>query len=76
MPSADRISIIIPTLDEEECLGRTLESSMGATCVERIVVDGGSSDGTVRIARANGCRVLVAPPGRDAATGDVSGRRL
>ena len=59
-----RISIIIPTLNEAACLGRTLEGLRGAACLETIVVDAGSRDGTPEIAEAHGCRVLTAPPGR------------
>jgi rSAM/selenodomain-associated transferase 2 len=49
MPS---LSIIIPTFNEEECLGRTLSSlsSLQPPPTEIIIVDGGSQDNTVRIA--------------------------
>ena len=66
LASADlrRISIIIPTLNEAAYLGRTLEALRGAACLETIVVDAGSRDGTPEIAQAHGCRVLTTPPGR------------
>jgi rSAM/selenodomain-associated transferase 2/rSAM/selenodomain-associated transferase 1 len=43
------ISVIIPTLNEEKHLGRTLEKVREGFRVEIIVVDGGSSDGTKNI---------------------------
>ncbi len=50
MPS---LSIIVPTLNEEECLGQTLSSlsSLEPPPEEIIVVDGGSKDNTLSIAR-------------------------
>lgn len=41
-----RISVIIPTLNEERHLARALEQVKGGFNVEVIVVDGGSTDGT------------------------------
>jgi rSAM/selenodomain-associated transferase 2 len=72
-----RVSVIIPTLDEERSIESSLASARGA--FERIVVDGGSVDGTVAIATAAGARVLKSARGRgrqltagaEAATGDV-----
>jgi rSAM/selenodomain-associated transferase 2 len=58
------ISVVIPALNERA----TLEDALGSTQapgVERIVVDGGSTDGTVEAARALGAEcVLVSAPGR------------
>jgi len=47
----DPISIVIPTLNEERCLPRLLESlsSGGPRCLDVIVVDGRSEDGTCEI---------------------------
>jgi len=59
-----RISVIIPTLNEAQALPRALASVNGAGVTEVIVVDGGSQDATVSIARAHGCRVVQAPAGR------------
>ncbi|MDA2929141.1 TIGR04283 family arsenosugar biosynthesis glycosyltransferase [Acidobacteria bacterium AH-259-O06] len=61
-----RISVIIPTLDEEQALPRALLSLSGAAGIELIVVDGGSHDATVSIARTHGCRVVQARGGRGA----------
>lgn len=58
-----RLSIIIPTLDEEEHLGPTLEQAL-QVADEVCVSDGGSRDGTVELARRLGARVVVGGPGR------------
>ncbi|QEY31630.1 glycosyltransferase [Synechococcus sp. RSCCF101] len=56
----ERMSVIIPTLDEEDCLARTLRSvqALDPPAWEVLVVDGGSRDGTIRIAEAAGATVL------------------
>jgi rSAM/selenodomain-associated transferase 2 len=61
---APLISIIIPTLNEEENIVPCLEATRKAVNVERIVVDGGSSDGTVDLAKSWGATVLNSAPGR------------
>lgn len=58
------ISVIIPTLNEESTIGRTLEQLQSSSVREVIVVDGRSEDGTTRIARRHGARVVEAPPSR------------
>ncbi len=62
MPSL--ISIIIPTLNEEGNIGRTLSSLAGVADIEVIVVDGGSMDNTVQKAVEAGTRVITTSPGR------------
>lgn len=64
LPETPLISVIIPTLNEEENIVSCLEATDGAENVERIVVDGGSADGTVDRAKAWGATVLNAPRGR------------
>ena len=59
-----RISIIIPTLNEGTNLPATLASTRNAVDVEVIVVDGGSSDETVQVARSWGTEVVASAPGR------------
>ena len=59
-----RISVIIPTLNEQANLPATLHSVFGAPDVEVIVVDGHSCDGTATIARAAGARVITSAAGR------------
>jgi rSAM/selenodomain-associated transferase 2 len=56
------LSLIIPTLNAANFLPRTL-AALGEV-PEIIVVDGGSTDGTIAIAAASGARVLSARRGR------------
>ncbi|MEO7414838.1 MAG: TIGR04282 family arsenosugar biosynthesis glycosyltransferase, partial [Opitutaceae bacterium] len=58
------VSVIIPVLDEEERLPTTLAAVQQGGPHEVIVVDGGSTDRTVEIARAHDTIMLAAPPGR------------
>ncbi|MEQ8504162.1 MAG: TIGR04283 family arsenosugar biosynthesis glycosyltransferase [Rhodospirillales bacterium] len=63
--SRPTLSIIIPTLNAAQDLGRALDGLKGGGIDhEVIVVDGGSTDATLRIARAFGARVTEAPQGR------------
>ncbi len=76
-----RLSVIIPTLNEEAVIGSALESvRRAAPGSEVVVTDGGSRDRTRAIAeQAPGVRTIAAPRGRGsqmnagaaAATGDV-----
>ena len=73
------LSIIIPTLNEEENIAACLAATRNAPNVERIVVDGGSRDRTREIARSFGAKVMSGPTGRarqmnsgaDSAAGDL-----
>jgi rSAM/selenodomain-associated transferase 2 len=73
------ITIIIPVLNEAENLPRTLVAAQAGTCPEIIVVDGGSQDNTIEVAKAFGVSVIAAPAGRArqmnvgarAASGDI-----
>ncbi|MGI0071358.1 MAG: glycosyltransferase family 2 protein [Thermoplasmata archaeon] len=69
-----RATLIVPTLNESESIGqvlgtfrRAVDTANGSLAPPRtvdwelIVVDGGSSDGTARIAEAAGARVIVEP---------------
>lgn len=58
------ISVIVPALDEAGSIGRTLASIPSSEDVEVIVVDGGSTDGTPRLARDGGARVVHGLPPR------------
>ena len=60
------LSVIIPTLNEEKVIGRTLEALSGEsfTSTEVIVADGGSNDATRRIAEQSGARVVTCERGR------------
>ncbi len=58
------ISVIIPVLDDAEALDLALNSTQDCTGVERIVVDGGSSDRSAEVAQSRGVKILHSPPGR------------
>jgi len=61
-----RISVVIPTLDEEASIARAIRSCREAGPCEVVVVDGGSRDRTVAIARGWADAVTVASRGRAA----------
>lgn len=60
------LSIIIPALNESATLGRTLDclQPLQSQGVQVIVVDGGSSDATVELARSRGFTVAISERGR------------
>jgi rSAM/selenodomain-associated transferase 2 len=59
------VSVIIPTLNEEETIGAMLEAiAFVKGKIEVIVADGGSDDRTVEIARQCGARVVGSDRGR------------
>ena len=59
------ISVVIPTLNEADELPETLQRvQMVPEVTEIIVVDAGSNDGTVNIAREQNCTVLECEPSR------------
>ena len=62
----NRLSIIIPTLNEAACIVGTLESlaELRRRGHEVIVADGGSRDATVVLARGRADRIVRAPAGR------------
>ncbi len=59
-----RISIIVPTLQEEHSLADTLEALPSRADVEVIVADGGSWDRTMEIAKQQGVTALQISGGR------------
>ena len=64
---APQLSIIIPALNEARAIGATLDAAARVKGdVEVIVVDGGSADETVAVARARGARVVTSARGRGA----------
>lgn len=58
------ISVIIPTLNEARLLKETIENLRDAEAIEVIVVDGGSKDETVLIARDLADQVFSSAPSR------------
>jgi rSAM/selenodomain-associated transferase 2 len=70
-----RVAIVVPTLNEESTIARTLPAAQAALAAlvsreplaagsELVVADGGSRDRTVAVARALGARVVAGPAGR------------
>lgn len=57
------LSVVLPTLDEAGAIVGALESAAGRG-VERVVVDGGSTDATIALARPHAELVLVTERGR------------
>jgi rSAM/selenodomain-associated transferase 2 len=57
--AAAEVSVVIPALEEEACMRAALDSVRGLA--EVIVVDGGSRDRTLSLAREAGALVLSAP---------------
>lgn len=79
-PSSSTISLIIPALNEADCLPALLAEAPRALLHEIIVVDNGSTDETAAVARLAGARVVSEPQrgygaacaaGVAAATGDI-----
>ena len=59
------IGVVIRTLNESELLGRcveTLRGQHGDFDLDILVVDSGSTDATVAIARSHGCRIVEIAP--------------
>lgn len=54
------VTVIIPTLNEEDWVAGAIDSAFAAGAAEVIVADGASVDRTPRIARAHGARLLLA----------------
>jgi rSAM/selenodomain-associated transferase 2 len=79
MKSSEKISIIIPVLNELNTIAATLASTDASTNIEVIVVDGGSRDGTLELVRSLGAIAISSAAGRAVqmnagaavATGDI-----
>lgn len=65
-PPNDAVAIVIPVLNEAKALSRLARhlSVLDPPLAEVVLVDGGSIDGTVDVARASGMRVIEHEEGR------------
>ncbi len=62
--SLERVSVIVPALNEAGHIETTLRSLLEANPHEIIVVDGGSNDGTSALATGLGVKLVNSPRGR------------
>lgn len=60
----ETISVIIPAINEAEQIAGAVTSALSGGAAQVFVVDGGSTDATVRLASQSGAVVLDAPAGR------------
>jgi glycosyltransferase involved in cell wall biosynthesis len=56
-----RVSVIIPALNEADCIGELASEALAQAVSEVIVADNGSTDGTAMVARQAGARVVSEP---------------
>ena len=63
-PPAQKISIIIPALNEAAIISRTVSHLAGVDHLEVIVVDGGSTDETAELVASRGAKVIHSKPGK------------
>ena len=63
---AGLVGVVIRTLNESELIGRcldTLHRQRSAFDLDLLVIDSGSTDSTIEIARSHGARIVELPPG-------------
>jgi uncharacterized protein len=61
---SSKISVILPALNDAAHIEASIQSAQAGHPHEVLVVDGGSADGTPRIAEAAGAQVFSSKPGR------------
>jgi uncharacterized protein len=64
VPHPDRISVVVPVRNEAAHLPAALSAMQDAVDVETIVVDGGSQDDSLEVARRAGCLAFSTAAGR------------
>jgi rSAM/selenodomain-associated transferase 2 len=64
IPENEKISVIIPALNEADYISETLTHAQQGENIEVIVVDGGSTDTTIDLAKSLDATVLQTKPGR------------
>lgn len=77
-PGDLKISVVMPTLNSERTLRESLESIARQDYegeVEIIIADGGSNDGTIKIAKEYGCTV-ISNPGKTGEAGKATGYKV
>ncbi|HUP30687.1 MAG TPA: glycosyltransferase, partial [Usitatibacter sp.] len=58
---SDRLLVVIPALNEADCIGEVIAQTRAHPGVDVLVIDDGSSDETAAVAMLNGAKVLRAP---------------
>ncbi|MDQ3028092.1 MAG: glycosyltransferase [Pseudomonadota bacterium] len=58
---SDRLLVVIPALNEAECIGEVIAQAQRYPGVDVLVIDDGSTDDTAAVALLHGARVLRAP---------------
>lgn len=54
----DDVTVVLPTLNEEEAIGQVIQELKQAGYRNILIVDGYSTDGTAKVAESNGCYVV------------------
>jgi GT2 family glycosyltransferase len=67
-PSAPGVAVVIPTWNSAELLPRCLDSLAGQGELKLVVVDNGSTDGTLELLRGRGIEPVTLPENRGFAT--------
>jgi glycosyltransferase involved in cell wall biosynthesis len=61
MRGAERLLVVIPALNEADCIGTVISQTCERPGIDVLVVDDGSTDQTAAIARLSGATVVSAP---------------
>jgi glycosyltransferase involved in cell wall biosynthesis len=61
LPCRDRLLVVIPALNEADCIGSVVQQARRHANVDVLVVDDGSTDDTAALALLNGAAVMRAP---------------